>query len=101
MGNVVYVTYQRDDALMRRLGMNVLSLDLDQDIHAFFRKLRAEHVAIVYVSEQIYRDFAEFIDHYDDDLMVISVLSMSAKKQTHVKNRMKALLEEAVGIKKI
>lgn len=101
MGNVVYVTYDMDAPSVRRLGLRVKTLSPEEDIQQFFKNLRLQQVAIVYVSEAIYLDAHDIIDQYDDDFMVISVLSTGVKKHSRVKTRMQTVLEEAVGIKKI
>lgn len=98
MAKVVYYSYHEIDVMMQSLGMEARVIDRPQDIQAQLLQCKRQHVGLVYISEAIYHDAPEIIDAMmADDFTIIVFDSDSAGH--HGRQRMKDLLESAIGIK--
>lgn len=100
MPKIVYVTEEAADGVMASFGMEVYSHSLDKPIRDLIVNLKRENVALVYVSEAIYKEFEGDINALNSDFDVSILVLANKRDNEHLgEKRLKMLIEDAVGIK--
>ena len=100
MPKIVYVTEETGDGVMASFGMEVYSHPLDKPIRDLIINFKRENVALVYVSEAIYKAFERDINALNSDFDISILVLANKRDNEHLgEKRLKMLIEDAVGIK--
>jgi vacuolar-type H+-ATPase subunit F/Vma7 len=100
MPKIVYVTEKSGDGVMASFGMEVHSHSLDMPIRDLIIGFKKDNVALVYVSEAIYKAFEREINALNHEFDITILVLANERYHEHLgEKRLKMLIEDAVGIK--
>lgn len=100
MAKIGYITEKTGDGVMASLGMDVFTLEQHHDLSQLLKDLKNDNYAVVYVSETIYEQNIEKINHFNDDFsLTVLVLASELQHKNLGQKRLKTLIEDAVGVK--
>ena len=99
MSKVMYISYKKSEGVMVGLGFSVSVLQPGDNLSALLRRLKKQNISVIYVSEEVYRDYADDIDEYDTQFSpAISILANQPEHSGLATRRLDKLIANAVGV---
>lgn len=99
MYKIAYLGDQKSLLMYKTAGISIHSPETREEVKHMIEKLKNDHCAIILISEQVYQLAEDVIQEYNTGFLpAITVLPAYAEEEQIGRNRMKQLIEQAVGV---